>query len=277
MSLFLGIDGGGTGCRAALADAEGTIIGRGDAGPANISIEVESACANILTAARQALQQAGRDDLDGIGTVLGLAGANVTASARRLQAMLPFRRVRIVTDAVTAATGALGGVDGIVAALGTGSVFAVQSGGEMRQFGGRGFLLGDEGSGAVMGRSLLADALRAEDGFLPMSPLLQEVLDELGGIEGVISFGLHAKPAEFGRFAPRITAGGDPAAERIFAAAVAEIRAMIDSLQAGRNLPVVFLGGLAPHYTARLAGCWPLREPQGTGVDGALALARQAG
>jgi len=186
MTYFLGIDGGGTGCRAAIADASGRIIGQGAGGPANISIETEGACANILAATRAALDQAGQGHLDQLTAVLGLAGANVTASARRLQAMLPFRRTRIVTDAVTAAAGALGTADGIVAAMGTGSVFAVQTGGEMRQYGGRGFLLGDEGSGAVLGRALLAEALRAEDGFAPMTPLLQAVLDELGGIEGVM-------------------------------------------------------------------------------------------
>lgn len=275
MSYFLGIDGGGTGCRAAVADGSGRIIGRGAAGPANISVETEGAGANILAAARAALQDAGRGHLDELTAVLGLAGANVTAAARGLQAMLPFRRTRIVTDAVTAATGALGGGDGIVAAMGTGSVFAVQIGGEMRQYGGRGFVLGDEGSGAVLGRALLSEALRAEDGFAPMSPLLQAVLDELGGIEGVISFGFRARPAEFAAFAPRITAGTDPAGERIFAAAVAEIRAMIDTLQAGRHLPVVFLGGLGAHYAARLQGLWPIQPPRGSGLDGALHLARQ--
>ena len=164
MSYFLGIDGGGTGCRAAIADASGRIIGQGAGGPANISIETEGACANILAAAHAALEQAGEGHLDQLTAVLGLAGANVTAAARRLQAMLPFRRSRIVTDAVTAAAGALGPGDGIVAAMGTGSVFAVQAGGEMRQYGGRGFLLGDEGSGAVLGRALLAQALRALHG-----------------------------------------------------------------------------------------------------------------
>lgn len=275
MAYFLGIDGGGTGCRAAIADAGGRILGQGAAGPANISIETEGACANILAATRAALQDAGAGHLDELTAVLGLAGANVTASAQALLAMLPFRRARIVTDAVTAATGALGTSDGIVAAMGTGSVFAVQAGGQMRQYGGRGFLLGDEGSGAVLGRSLLARALRAEDGFAPMTPLLQAVLDELGGIEGVISFGLRARPAEFGGFAPRIVAGGDPAAEQIMHDAVAEIRAMIDRLQAGRALPVVFLGGLGAHYARHLDGLWPIRAPLGSGLDGALLLARQ--
>lgn len=275
MSYFLGIDGGGTGCRAAIADGAGRIIGRGAAGPANISVDTEGACANILAATRAALQEAGRGHLDELTAVLGLAGANVTAAARSLRSMLPFRQTRIVTDAVTAATGALGGQDGIVAAMGTGSVFAVQIGGEMRQYGGRGFVLGDEASGAVLGRTLLAEALRAEDGFVPMSPLLQAVLDELGGIEGVISFGFRARPAEFAAFAPRIVTGGDPAGARIFDAAVAEIGGMIDTLQAGRDLPVVFLGGLGALYADRLQGRWQMLPARGSGLDGALHLARQ--
>lgn len=275
MSYFLGIDGGGTGCRAAIADGPGRIIGRGAAGPANISVDTEGACANILAATRAALQEAGRGHLDELTAALGLAGANVTAAARSLRSMLPFRQTRIVTDAVTAATGALGGQDGIVAAMGTGSVFAVQIGGEMRQYGGRGFVLGDEASGAVLGRTLLAEALRAEDGFVPMSPLLQAVLDELGGIEGVISFGFRARPAEFAAFAPRIVTGGDPAGARIFDAAVAEVGGMIDTLQAGRDLPVVFLGGLGALYADRLQGRWQMLPARGSGLDGALHLARQ--
>ncbi len=196
--MFWAVDGGGTGCRAALADAQGRVLGMGEAGPANISIETESACANILSAARAALDAAGQGHLDDLDAVLGLAGANVSASARRLQAMLPFRRTRIVTDVVTATAGALG--NGRWHRRGHGHRLGLcgAGGGQFRQYGGRGFLLGDEGSGAVLGRALLSEALRAEDGFAPMTPLLQDVLTELGGVEGVISFGLRAKPAEFG-------------------------------------------------------------------------------
>ncbi|MDE3240946.1 MAG: ATPase, partial [Paracoccaceae bacterium] len=55
MQLFLGIDGGGTGCRAAVADARGRILGRGKAGPANIVTDPDGARANILAATVAAL------------------------------------------------------------------------------------------------------------------------------------------------------------------------------------------------------------------------------
>lgn len=273
MTLWLGIDGGGTGCRAAVADAAGHVLGRGEGGPANIATDPEGAAANILAAAAMALNGVGAPGEVHAG--LGLAGANLPSAVEALRARLPFARARIATDAVTAAKGALGDADGIVAALGTGSVFAVQRAGVIRQFGGRGFILGDEGSGAVLGRALIARALRAEDGFEAMTPLLQALLDEHGGAEGLLAHGLAAKPADFAALAPRVTAGGDPAAEAILTAAVAEVAAMVDRLQDGGALPVVFLGGLAPVYAARLAGRWRIVPPRGTGLDGALRLARE--
>ncbi|WP_347137723.1 BadF/BadG/BcrA/BcrD ATPase family protein [Paracoccus sp. SSK6] len=273
MTLFLGIDGGGTGCRAALADADGRIIGQGRGGPANINTDVEGAAVHIMTAVAEAVEGSGADPRDLIAT-LGLAGGTITAATERLAQLLPFARMQIVNDGVTAARGALGTQDGILAAMGTGSVFAVQRGGDLRQVGGRGFRMGDEGSGAVLGRSLLSLAIRAEDGFADMTPLLQQLLEEFGGIEGIIRFANQAAPADFARLAPRIVAGDDPAARQVFDAAVAEIRHILTVLQADAPLPVVFVGGLGPAYAARLAE-WPQRPALGASVDGALLMARQ--
>ncbi|WP_151719571.1 BadF/BadG/BcrA/BcrD ATPase family protein [Gemmobacter serpentinus] len=278
MAIFLGIDGGGTGCRAALADGSGRILGTGMAGPANVNTDLAATRDNILAATEQARRTAGLDSAPhDMVAVLGLAGANVTAAARALADSLPFARLRIVTDAITATKGALGDGDGIVAAIGTGSVLTTCRAGHVQQFGGRGFLLGDEGSGAVLGRTLLARALRAEDGFVPMTPLLAELLVELGGIEGVIRFAKDARPAQFAEFAPRITGSDDPAALTIFDSAAEELAGMIDHLQRQGPLPVVFLGGLGTRYGARLAGRWPVQMPQGNGLDGALRLAIELG
>ncbi len=273
MAFFLGIDGGGSGCRAALADADGRIVGQGRGGPANINTDVEAAALSILQANAEAVEGTGADPRDLIVT-LGLAGGTMTAATGRLAGLLPFARMQIVNDAVTAARGALGTRDGILAAMGTGSVFAVQRGGDLRQVGGRGFLMGDEGSGAVLGRALLSLAMRAEDGFADMTPLLQQLLEEFGGIEGIIRFGNTASPADFADFAPRIIGADDPAARQVFDAAVAEIRHILTVLQGDAPLPVVFVGGLGPAYAARLTD-WPQRPALGSGVDGALLMARQ--
>lgn len=273
MAFFLGIDGGGSGCRAAVSDADGRIIGQGQGGPANINSDVEGAAVNIMAATARALEGTGADPRDLIAT-LGLAGGTMTAATERLAGLLPFARMRIVNDAVTAARGALGTQDGILAAIGTGSVFAVQRSGDLRQVGGRGFLMGDEGSGAVLGRALLSLAMRAEDGFADMTPLLQEILERFGGVEGIIRFGNTASPADFAAYAPGIVTGDDPAARQVLDAALAEVRHILTVLQVDAHLPVVFVGGLGPAYAARLTD-WPQRPALGTGVDGALLMARQ--
>ena len=276
MALFLGIDGGGTGCRAAVADGTGRVLARAEAGPANIASDKAGAAANILRAAEGALAAAGA----GVAQVragLGLAGANAAGVAEELALILPFARVRVVTDAVTAVMGALGAGDGIVAAMGTGSVFGVQRGGGVRQIGGRGLSLGDEGSGAWIGRAILSRALRAADGLEPMTPLLRALIDEAGGDDRVVSFSLTARPADYAALAPRVLTSDDPAAQAVMREAEGHVVAAVEVLRAGDDLPVVFLGGLGPAFAARLTGRWPIRAPLGTALDGALMLARRDG
>lgn len=273
MQLILGVDGGGTGCRAAVADLSGLVLGRGEAGAANIASDPDGAAGNIRVAVEKALEQAGATQTDVNCAVLGLAGANLPGALERLAETLPYPQVEIVTDAITAARGALGGKDGIVAAIGTGSVFAVQRGETIQQYGGYGFLLGDEGSGASLGRALLSRSLRAHDGVVAMTPFLDAILLRIGGPGGIVAFAFAAQPADFAALAPDITASDDPAAKAIMAAAMQDVAAMLDRLQAGSGLPVVFLGGLGPTYARRFQTRWPIIPAIGTGLDGALQLA----
>lgn len=273
MTLYLGIDGGGTGCRAAVADSAGRILGLGQSGPANIASDGETAARNILEASNAALAAAGGGTIRSAG--LGLAGANAAGAPDRLRASLPFAQVTIVTDAITAIKGALGPDDGIVAALGTGSVFASQIGGAIRQIGGRGLTLGDEASGAWIGRALLARTLRAVDGFTPFTPLLETILTEHGSADAIVARSLGARPADFAALAPRVIASADPAAQAIMGQALADAAEAIALLQGVTALPVTFLGGLGPAYAARLPQ-FLQRPARGTALDGALLLARQA-
>ena len=280
MRLLLGIDGGGTGCRAALADADGQILARADGGPANIASDPDAALRNILAVAKDALvhavgSAAAAAELPRLRVVMGLAGANVTAGVARLRAGLPFTALRVESDALIALKGALRDGDGIVAAVGTGSVFARQLGGIITIIGGHGFVLGDEGSGAWLGRALLAASLRAVDGLCVMTPLLQSILDELGGAEGVIAFGFTARPVDFAYFARRIVGSEDPVAKSLMIHADADFAASIAVLQPEPAVPVVFLGGLGLSIAPRFANRWNICPALGSGLDGALWLARQ--
>jgi len=269
--LFLGLDGGGTGCRAVLADAAGTVRGRGQGGPANVMSDPDGAVAAITDCLAQAV---GDHDPAQIHAVLGLAGVNTSGAAEWLPARLGLGQVRVVQDAVTAAAGALGDADGIVAAMGTGSVFIRQLDGQVTTRGGWGPILGDEGSGNWLGRRFLADVLRAEDGFLPQTPLTRQTLDRHGGASGIVGFARTATGAAFGAEVPHLLQfPDDPAALRLWDAACACVAGYIDALQTDLGLPVVFSGGLGPVYARLLADRWQIRAPLGTPLDGALRLA----
>lgn len=273
--LYLGLDGGGTGCRAVLADAQGVVRGRGMAGPANVMSDRDGAIAAIRAALAQALDGA---DPARVSACLGLAGAEVSGAADWLPPLLGLGRCAVVQDADTAVTGALGTDDGIVAAIGTGSVFSRQIGGVVTTIGGRGAVLGDEASGAWIGRRLLARALRAADGLAEDTPLLAGLRARLGGVAGIIALARDATGAAFAAQARAVAdAADDPAAQAILTEAEAEIDAYLARLSEGRALPVVLLGGLAGVFAPRLAPRWPVAPARGTALDGALARARRLG
>jgi glucosamine kinase len=284
MALYLGIDGGGTGCRAAVADDTGVVLGRGQSGPANIASDPDTARKNILAATDQALTSAvgaasAPAELSRLRAGLGLAGANAAGAVGRLRLALPFATATIETDAVTTAMGALGGQDGVVAAIGTGSVFAAIRQGHFRQIGGWGLVLGDEGSAAILGRSILSYALRALDGHAEMTPLLAKLLQDHGGPTGVVTFAQSARPSDFAALAPQVTASEDHAADDLMRAATKAVAESVTLLLDGSDLPVVFTGGLGPVYRARLSQTvdWAIKDAAGTALDGALMLAQKAG
>jgi glucosamine kinase len=181
----------------------------------------------------------------------------------------------VVTDGHVSVLGALGPEDGIVVAIGTGSVFVRQLAGQHHQIGGKGLVLGDEASGAWIGRRLLSLALRAMDGFRPMTPLLQDVLRDMGGAEGMIAFSIRARPSDFAALAGRVTGSEDPAAREIMDEAKAECLRAIEVLQAEGSLPVVCLGGLAHVFAPVVARHHRVLPPRGTALDGAVLLSRR--
>ena len=123
MAFLIGVDGGGTSCRAVIAARDGTRLGEGLAGSANILHRPDRRRDNIVEAAGLAARDAGLAEswIRERAAVLGLAGSNVGTYANRIASILPFRVSHVETDALIALEGALGEADGAVAIVGTGS------------------------------------------------------------------------------------------------------------------------------------------------------------
>ena len=282
--LFLGVDGGGTGCRARLVDAAGTVLGEGKAGAANIRLGLDASWGQILRATDQALGEAGLDRtaLPRIHAGLGLAGITGPIDvARVVDSAPPFTGVAAETDAHTACLGAFGGRDGAILILGTGSAGYAIVDGRSHPIGGWGFEISDDGSGAQLGREALRAAVRAYDGLGPASDFTVAIMARLGGHPpDVVAWVNGAKPGDYGGMAPlaiEFARRGDPVAVALVRHAVAHvdnfIRRLIE-LGAGR---VALMGGLGPVLetwlddTARSV----LAAPEGDAMDGAVLLARR--
>lgn len=279
-TYLLGVDGGGTRCRFALADSSGRVIARHEAGAANIATDFEAAAAGISAGLRALWAGAGMR-ADGFGSAvcyLGLAGANLDGVGERLKARLPFRICGVGDDRLTTVVGALGGADGGLASVGTGSFLCRQADGALRSLGGWGFVAGDQASGAWLGQQALRCAVLAHDGLAPEGPLARALLGRLGGIQGLASFSLGAKPHEFAAFAPEILAAADAGD----AAAVGLLRDGADYICRGLAVlghrpgeRLCLLGGLGEPYRRWLpeAMATGLVAPGGSALDGALTLA----
>ena len=93
------------------------------------------------------------------GSVLLVSGA-LGAEATLKEIVHPFASVRFISDGLAACLGAHGGADGAVVVAGTGSIGVGLIGGRELRFGGYGFPISDEGSGADIGLQAIRLALR---------------------------------------------------------------------------------------------------------------------
>jgi glucosamine kinase len=283
--LFAGVDGGGTGCRARIQDAEGRLLGTGIAGPAALRLGVERSLAEVQKACRTALDEAGlgADALGSVHAAVGLAGVGRKGALEELiQRPHPFRSVAYVHDATIACIGAHGARDGGIVIVGTGSVgFAVVGGREVR-VGGYGFPISDEGSGADLGLHAIRLALRAYDDRAVDSSLTRDVMARFHNDPfEAVAWMDPATATDYATLAPlvmRHADAGDPVARRIVRDAAEQIDELVRRLAECGASRIALLGGLASSMQPWLAPDVQRRlvPVEGDAVDGALHLARLA-
>lgn len=274
--LLIGIDGGGTSCRATLligSSARHDVV----LGSANVSTDFDAALATINAALAQLAAQAGLTlaDLATASAHLGLAGVMSPAIAARVAAHLPFAHVTVTDDRPTTIAGALGEADGALAAIGTGSFIGRQAAGKIHGVGGWGFYIGDQASGAWLLRRCLEEVMLAVDGFAPHTDLSHAILREHGDDPGrIVLFSLNSQPADYARLARDVVAAaeaGDPLGARLMQEGAAYIQKALDVVGWTPGEALCLTGGLGPAY-----GRWlnlPTVAAKGTALDGALALA----
>jgi len=283
-AIYLGVDAGGSRCRARLEDEHGTVLGEGGSGPATTRLGVDKAWRSIMHACSAAAEQAGlaRKDFARVHAGIGIAGLGRRGAEAALNEIThPFASVRFMSDGLAACLGAHGGADGAIVVAGTGSIGVGLIGGRELRFGGYGFPISDEGSGADIGLQAIRLALRAADGRGETSPLLEEVLAAFDrNAYQAVAWSEQATATDFAAFAPMVlrhAMRGDPIGRRIFERAADAIgdlldlflRRGIERLSLVGGLSEAIAGWLTPDLRERL------KPPDGDAVAGAMLVARR--
>jgi glucosamine kinase len=259
--IVVGVDGGGSRTRARVADESGaeivTVEGPASAvrpGGAEHSADV------IATTVRDALAAAAMEHVTPKVLCVGVAGVGRETERDALWQALSSRElaedVVVHADATVALDDAFGDGAGILLVSGTGSVaFGRGPSGTSARAGGWGPTIGDEGSGAWIGRRALSVVAASSDGREPGTALVGAVLTaaEVESVDALVRWAAEATPAKLATLAPAVmqTAdAGDLRANAVLSLAVEELVLHVRAL--GRQLfvderaaiPVAFAGGL---------------------------------
>lgn len=301
---YLGVDGGGTNCRIRLADENLVTLADAAGGRSNLQIEAgEPAYRSIMEGTREAFAKAGIDYGETANTYacFGMAGGRLP-SAREAFAKRdwPFAGVKVYDDIDIARAGAHGGEDGAVIIVGTGSAALAMVNGVRHQAGGWGFQIGDQMSGAILGRELVRYAVEAADGLVEASPLTEAVIEKLGGtVDAVMDWSfpqdprgpmpstngapstlLGRAPAEFGALVPMFMDyfdKGDPVARKLMDIELGYIDNYVRWFKARGVTRMAAVGGFGTRLYPLMIERYgdfivrPVEEP----LHGAVILAKQ--
>lgn len=296
--IVIGIDGGGTRVRAAIARADGQLLGQGEAGTGNYhDVGADVVRDNIGQAVSQAWTAAGQLPRRADAIFLGL-GSIVTPEDRDVVrgivdelGIVNDGRIGVDHDLRVALAGGLAGQPGIVLIAGTGSsCYGRNEQGQNWQAGGWGPILDDPGSSYWLGRQAMIAAIRDFDGRGSTTRLHASVVAALGigsvreimrrvELEGMAR-------SEIAALAPLVTTAateGDEVARSLIERGVDQLALMVATVAervafatSSQLIPVVVTGGLTSAgdvFVSPLQRAVQRRAPQTCIVDARMTPA----
>jgi glucosamine kinase len=282
--LYVGIDGGGTSCRARITDNSGKVLGEGKAGSANVYQSAEGALTSVLNAIDLAIEQAGLESsvISEMNVGMGLAGAEISNSIDFLNAWQhPFKTMIFNSDAHIACIGAHQGENGAILIVGTGVAGWLIEDNNIWNCSGWGFPLADQGSGAWLGLRLIQETLHAVDGLRPHSEATKKVLSDFNNDPTDIAvWAATANSGDYGHFAPLCVYGqpdGDPVADSLMKEQASVVSRLLDRMIEQGSGKICLLGGLTPFVQKNLDAKYAqhIDIAHGDAMDGALIMIRQ--
>ena len=257
MTIFLGIDGGGTQTTCVVGDAH-SLLATAIGGPSNvIRVGEERACASLQEAIRQACAAAAITPAQVNYTCMGISGAARTEIAdivRRAVSELLRGPIEIVGDMEIALQAAFGDAAGVIANAGTGSfAYGRDRAGRTARIGGWGFAISDEGSGHWIGRAAISASFRARDEARE-TRLVGEILNtwKLSTLDDLVRAANASPTPDFSSIVPIVVAvadAGDDVARSVLAQAGTELARLVKLVigrlfQQTETVPVAMTGSV---------------------------------
>lgn len=304
--VLLAVDAGGTSTRAVVLTEHGDCLAMGTAGAGNpISAGVARAGAAIREAVLTALGRSERSAAELRLALVAMAGSGGSADwvAQELAALGVTSPVTVTGDLIAMFCSGTHLLDGVAAVAGTGAAAVrVQDGELARVVDGRGWLLGDVGSGFWLARAALRAVVADLDGRGPATALTSALLDasDYSGppprdvatarraLDHLVAVAYDTAPTGIARFTPLVFDTEDPVATEIVERAAAGLaRSILTAAEGTTGQPLVLGGSVLfrqPAMAERVcerarAGGWdgPV-ERVSDGLAGAAVVAlRRAG
>jgi N-acetylglucosamine kinase-like BadF-type ATPase len=256
--VVLGIDGGGTHTRAAIADGDRTLAFAESGSIKRLRVGAEAAEANLRAVLKEVYAQAG---VASVGAACcGVASATMPGITEWITAVFnDFRvaRSEVVGDHIIALDAAFRGGPGILQIAGTGTnTIGRAPDGRFESVGGWSSRLGDEGSGYWIGLHAIRRALNAHDREEPT-----QILKKVGEIwntptlDQLINRGDGTPAPDFAALAPAIHSlaeAGDAVAIGVLRQAAADLVANVLLVRSklrrkhaiGGEVPVAWTGSV---------------------------------
>ena len=253
----MGIDGGGTRTRVALADEAGRESARAEGPPTLIDPADPKATIGVIVDLCRRVAAKGGADLPVAGLWAGIAGAGTEPTRGIVETALReaglSSRTSVGADAEAIFHDAFPSGPGILLISGTGSIALARGGdGSRVRVGGWGAHLGDQGSGYRIGMAALRALARGEDGRGAPTMLRDRVLEvlEVPGPTDLIKWTATARKADVAALVPlicEVAEAGDQAATTVIEKAVEElvghVRTLVQRLEPWPATPEVALAG----------------------------------
>lgn len=283
--LFLGIDGGGSKCKAIVMNENNEILGSGISGPGNPLHGFEQATYSITESAKLALIDAGLENLplSELNAGVGLAGVNLPALFKQMQAWQhPFKQMFLAHDLLIACLGAHHSNNGAVIISGTGSCGFSCIDEQEVMIGGHGFPQGDKGSGAWFGLQATKQVLLSLDGITQPSLLNNLLLkkldcDDATSLVEKVAGKTATFYAQLANLVFDAAEQGDQFAIAIVEEGAEYINSIASILLAQNPARISMMGGLTPRLKPKLNEALQLQlsEPLSEPEVGSVLFARQ--